>query len=118
MILTIADLLDVPYECQGKSIREWSQHLEIQDLREASPARHELSGLEWLGEVVVGSQFQSHDSVGYLASGRKHDDGDGLLLADLPAELEAVHVRKHDLEYDQIRGLRVQLPQAISGMRS
>jgi hypothetical protein len=35
-------------------------------------ARHQLSELEWLGEVVVGTAVESCDAVGELAAGGQH----------------------------------------------
>nr|GFD55713.1 hypothetical protein [Tanacetum cinerariifolium] len=37
---------------------------------------HQLTGLERLGHVVVGPQFQADDAVGGFATGSQHQDGD------------------------------------------
>ena len=58
--------------------------------------------MKGLGQVVVGPQLQTHDLVGHLVSGRQHDDRDLALLPDLAADREAVHVRQHDVEHDQV----------------
>jgi hypothetical protein len=39
-------------------------------------ARHQLAGIERLGQVVIGAELEADDLVDVLAAGRQHDDWD------------------------------------------
>ena len=71
-------------------------------------ARDQLVRAERLGEVVVGAHLEADDALGFLGAGGQHDDRDrrGVLVgAQQPADLEAVDVRQHQVEHDEIRRL-------------
>jgi hypothetical protein len=82
-----------------------------------SPAQHrphaadELAWAEGLGDVVVGSELQASNAVILLALGRKHNHRDARDLADQAQRLEAVEVRHHHVEQDQIGQAVAQLLQ-------
>ena len=68
--------------------------------------RAELAHRERLGDVVVGAELEPEDLVDLLALGAEHDDRDPLALrAQAPADLEAVHLRQHHVEHDEVERL-------------
>ena len=70
----------------------------------ADPGR-QLLGHEGLGDVVVGAGLEpGHDVVGVVA-GRDHDDGHRARAPQLPAALEAVHAREHEVDEHDVGGL-------------
>jgi len=73
-------------------------------------ASDEFAWREWLGEIVVGADSEPDDPVDLLAACRQHQDvcvGEG---PHLPAHLDAVHARQHQVEHDSVRlGLADQL---------
>jgi hypothetical protein len=80
---------------------------------EGSPdAGHELGHLEGLAKVVVGARFEAHDDVDRVAAGGEHDDRDRGFPPDRAADLETVEPRQHDVEEDEVRGVR---PPAFEG---
>ena len=66
-------------------------------------ARHELAHRERLGQVVVGAHSQSDDEVGLAGAGGEHQYRGRRMCLDAPADLEAVHPRKHQIEDHRIR---------------
>ena len=69
-------------------------------------ARDELVRAERLRQVVVGAELETDDALGFLGAGGEHDDrdrGGRLVRAHDAADLEAVDVRQHQVEHDQIR---------------
>src|SRR4029077_21170910 len=58
---------------------------------------------ERLGEVIVGPQVEGIDFVPLLPTYREDDDRNARALANPPNELEAIYVRKPQIEQDQIR---------------
>ena len=61
-------------------------------------ARHELQGIERLGNVVVCPQGQAGDLVGVLYFGREEDHGKIVPAPDLPQQRKPVPVRQHDVK--------------------
>jgi len=74
----------------------------------------ELAGVERLRQVVVGPHLEPDDLVNVLVAGGQHQDRNVPALADPPANLDAVHVRKHQVEHDQSRLLGLDLRERIS----
>ena len=73
-------------------------------------------GAEGFGDVIVGSQFQPNDGVGLLRLGGQHDDGEQCSVRSGPqafADLQAVDLRQHQVEDDQIRLFLFHLPEAF-----
>jgi hypothetical protein len=64
-------------------------------------ARGEFTGIEGLGEVVIGADFEADDAVDVVAVGGEHDDGDRGGCADLAEDFKAAHAGEHDIENDQ-----------------
>ena len=72
-------------------------------------ARHQLVRAERLREVVVGAQLEADDALGLLGAGGQHDDRDRrgrLVGTKQPADLQAVDVRQHQVEHQQLRRTR------------
>jgi hypothetical protein len=69
-------------------------------------AGEEFAGIEWLWEVVVRAEFETHDAVDVLPLGGKHEHRNVRFRPNAPKSLEAVHPREHDIEHDQIELLR------------
>ena len=68
--------------------------------------RHEFAGTERLADIVVGSQLESGDDVGFLATRSYHDDGNrsGRGLTLKPAtHFEAVEAGQHQVEQHDVR---------------
>jgi hypothetical protein len=65
-------------------------------------AAAELPHREGLGDVVVRAQLEPEHLVELLGLGREHDDRDRALRAQLPAHVEAVHLREHHVEHDEV----------------
>ena len=65
----------------------------------------ELQDIEGLGHVIVRAGLEAHQQVGAFAARREHDHGHGRKAADLLAGLQAVLLRHHQIEDDQIVGV-------------
>ncbi len=76
-------------------------------------AGDELARVERLGHVVVGAQFEADDLVDVVVARGEHDHGDARALAQLAADGESVHLRHHDVEYDEVRVGRARLLQRL-----
>ena len=60
---------------------------------------------ERLDDIVVGAQFQAHDAVGFRGARGQEDDRGVRQLgmrADGLADFQAVGIRQHDVENDQV----------------
>jgi hypothetical protein len=79
-------------------------------------ARHQLAGFERLRQVIVRAQLQAEHAIGNFAARRQHDDGHGIIPADLPAHLEAVLAGQHHIEDDDVRQLAPKEPDGLVGM--
>ncbi len=65
-------------------------------------ATSELADRERLRDVVVRAELETEDLVELVVAGGQHDDRDGALRAQAPADLEPVHSRQHDVEDDEV----------------
>ena len=73
-------------------------------------ARHQFAGIEGLGQVVVGADFEPDDAVDVVALGGKHDDGHVVVAAaQPPADGKPVLSRQHQVEHHQIVALAGEL---------
>src|SRR5207253_10542377 len=72
---------------------------------------------EGLGQVIIGSYFESGDSVGFVAERAQHKNRNGGLFADLAQHIESVHSRQHHVEnYRGIASLQGQLQAVFAVM--
>jgi hypothetical protein len=70
--------------------------------QEAAHASQQQARLDRLTEVVVGADFQAHHLVDPARACGEEDDRTRERAAELTAELQAVLVRQHLIEDDQI----------------
>jgi hypothetical protein len=75
-----------------------------------------LSQAERLGDVVVGTQLQTQDTIELLAARRQHDDRRLRLLAQLAADVAAVHVGQAEIKQHQFVAAFRQRPGARRDM--
>src|SRR5690606_37315872 len=69
-------------------------------------ASQQFTGVEWLGQVVVGAHFQANDAVDFLGLGRQHDDGRVVVAAtQAAADRQTVFAGQHQVEYEQVKVL-------------
>ena len=54
----------------------------------------------WLGNVIVGAQFEADDAVGIVTLGGQHEHRKIALGADAAQSFQAVQARHHDVEDD------------------
>ena len=79
------------------------------------PAQHGLNaGFDFaqakrLGDVIVGAHFQAQNLVDYIVLGGEHQNGHlRILLSQLLADGQAVHLWQHQVEYHHIGAFFVQ----------
>ncbi len=77
----------------------------------------ELARIERLRQVVVGTDLEPDDLVHVLVASGQHQDRDIGCLAQTPAHLDPVDVRKHQVEHDQGRGVRRRLADPVGAAR-
>jgi hypothetical protein len=75
---------------------------------------NELARVERLRHVIVGADLEPDDLVDVLVACRQHQDRDVLALPDPPADVDAVHVGKHQVEHDQRRLFQLDLCERVS----
>ena len=87
----------------------------------ARPAQHganprqQFACLERLRQIVVGAQLQADDAVGLIAARGQHHHRQVRAAAYLPAHVEAIAVRQHEVENHQVCVVRAQPCQAVGG---
>ena len=64
---------------------------------------NQLTWAERLGHIIIRAKTQSPDLIDIILLGRNHNDRRILLLTDLPADIKAIHLRKHQIQDDQIK---------------
>jgi hypothetical protein len=69
--------------------------------------RHQLAHAERLGHVVVGPEPEPDENVGFRIPRGEHQDRDGPIVLDPPADLEPVeygehHVQDHEVGLDPL----------------
>ena len=66
-------------------------------------AEHNLAGAEWFGDIIVSARGETENFIHIIIFRRKEQDGAIGELPNLPAYLQTVHIRKHDIENDRVR---------------
>ena len=64
---------------------------------------NQLAGGEWFGNVIICTQLQTDQTVGLVYPGGEHDDGNIRFAADSLANLQPIHTRQVEVQYDQVR---------------
>ena len=65
-------------------------------------AGNDFQRVKGLGDIVVCAQHQTLDFIHVLYPGSQHDNGEKIILADVFAELEAIHIGQHHVQKRQI----------------
>ena len=96
------------------------QCLTIGAAQDGADARQQLAQAEWLGDVIVGAEFEAGDAVDLVLAGGEHQDRRITLLAQDAADRESVQPWQHDVEDDQIGAVAprpIQRRHAIAGVQ-
>ena len=81
---------------------------------ESADAEHELGEMEWLWEVVVGSEAEAADALRRGAGCGEHEHhGRVLALGDHAADGVAVHAGEVAVEDDHVVGVEVELGRCL-----
>ena len=74
--------------------------------QQCAHASQQFARTEWFDEIVVGARVEPGNAIFDLALGGEHENGHGNgEPAQLGAEGEAIELRQHDIEQDEIRFL-------------
>ena len=74
----------------------------------------ELLEIEWLRDVIIGSEVESAELVGFLHTRRKNHDWHSTSLPQGSAQLEAVGAAwQHQVQEDQVGQLHLRLAQPL-----
>lgn len=71
---------------------------------DGAEAGEQFAGGGGFGEVIVGADFEADDTIGFIATGGEHEDGDVGMAADLLEGFEAVEAGEHDIEDHGVPG--------------
>ncbi|GAC1449510.1 MAG: hypothetical protein PVSMB5_36960 [Ktedonobacteraceae bacterium] len=85
----------------------------------AHAGRH-LTNAKRLAHIVVGPDFEAQDTVYLLCTCCEHNDWDQVILPDAPAYREAIQLRQHPIQDDQVKRLlfnECQRGLAIKGLK-
>ena len=83
---------------RGRGFRGWRAEDRLH-------ARDELTGVERLGQIVVGAHLEPDDLVDVVVAGGEHEDRDVGRLPDPAAHVDPVDIGEHEVEHDQRRSL-------------
>ena len=67
--------------------------------------RQQFRGPEWFGDIVVGAQIQRLDFLVFGRPGGNDDDRSACPGADFTYDLVSAHIRKSEIQKDDIRTL-------------
>jgi hypothetical protein len=71
---------------------------------------------KWLGDIIVSSQREADELVGFLSLGRQHENWDFASLfsgAQPPTNVQAIDYRQHQVEENQVGQQGLSLAQAF-----
>ena len=74
-------------------------------------ARQQLARIEGFDQIIVGAHFDADDAIGFLAAGGQHQHrhgAGGRLAAQIAAQGQAVGIRQHQVEHDQVDDMAFQ----------
>jgi hypothetical protein len=84
-------------QCLG--LRRSRRLCALEDIRDA---QRQFSRLEWLGDIIVGTEFESGDAALGGVARAQNQDWYARGCADRLDEFKAAFARHHDVEYQQI----------------
>lgn len=65
-------------------------------------AGNQFTRVEWLGEVIICTEFKAKNFIDILITGREHEDGCFVVHgSDAAADFEAIQPGKHDIQYNK-----------------
>ena len=79
--------------------------LEIRPAQQSLHPGHQFPDLEWLGDVIIGSDTEAENDINLLALGGNHDDGDpprAVILFQVATDLDSIHPWKHDVQQHEV----------------
>ena len=97
--------LDAPIHIAGPEGLRAAQH--------RLDACHQLSRLEGLGDVVIGTETQRAHDIALIGAGGQHDHRHGGYLTNAPAYLHAIEAGHVGIEHDQLRRILLEPPPAL-----
>src|SRR5208282_3813558 len=95
-----------------------TRHRALRPSEHSAYTRQQFAGTEWLGQVVIGAEFQTHDSVRFVAYTGEHDDRNRGFIAQRPGDCHPILACKSQIEDDEIDRLVVQDPRHLIAGRS
>src|SRR5207253_2229953 len=79
----------------------------------------EFAWTEGLGHVIVRAEFQSENAIDFRGFGREHNNGNAgssSVAPQNPADFQAIHFRKHEVQHDQTRKQSARFLQGLSAV--
>ena len=92
-----------PFQHQRTHLRGGGGHQRRGALHDGLHPQQQLAGVEGLGQVVVGAQFEARDPVAVIAPGCQDEHGYIRLHPEMAQYLETVHVGHLQVQDDQLR---------------
>src|SRR5690349_12724129 len=77
---------------------------------------HQLARAERLGDIVVATDLQAKDAIDLLVAGTEKEDRNVRGLANLAADLEAVHLGHSDVEDNEVERSAPELLQCLGAV--
>jgi len=74
---------------------------------------HEFPRAEWLDHIIIGSQRQAENPIGFLLSGREYDNRNVGNTAKLLTHLPAIALWKHEVQNHHRGAVRACLHQGV-----
>uniref|UniRef100_E6QK61 Uncharacterized protein n=1 Tax=mine drainage metagenome TaxID=410659 RepID=E6QK61_9ZZZZ len=68
--------------------------------KDGADAGEQFARVEWLGKIVVGTDFKANNAVDVFAAGGEQEDADLRACAQASQHLEAIEAGKHDIQQD------------------
>ena len=78
--------------------------LQLDTAKDRTHAGHQFAQTEWLGQIIVGTNFQPQHAVGFVGTCGEHHDWHRRTLTQPSTDCQAVQAGEHPVEDDKIRG--------------
>ena len=85
-------------------------------LEDVGDAQRQFARLEWLGQIIVGADFETLDTALRLVARGQHQNRHGRAGANGAGEIEAALARHHDVEDHEIEVEAAELCARIGGV--